>query len=65
MKRARVGRRPYRVPTNCRQLREALRDMGVTRISGHPLSRVRKGQLYAVYLSMREKAELQDRDGRC
>ena len=57
MRRPRIGRRPYWVPSNCRQLREALRDMGVTRISGHPLSRVRRGQLYAVYLSMREKAE--------
>ena len=60
MRRARIGRRPYWVPSNCRQLRQALRDMGVARISGHPLSQVRKAQLYAVYLSMRDKAERQD-----
>jgi hypothetical protein len=57
MTRARIGRRPYWVPSNCRQLREALRDMGVVRISGRPLSRVRKAQLYAVYYRLRETAQ--------
>jgi len=59
MTRARIGRRDYWVPSNCRQLREALRDMGVTKISGRPLSRVRKRQLYAVYYRLREDAEEQ------
>jgi hypothetical protein len=59
MMKPRIGRRPFWVPSNCRQLREALRSMGVTKISGRPLSRVRKRQLYAVYYRLREKAEEQ------
>jgi hypothetical protein len=31
--------------------------MGVVRISGRPLSRVRKAQLYAVYYRLRETAQ--------
>jgi len=57
---ARAGRRSYWVPSTCRQLRQALREMGVTRISGRPLGRVRKAQLMAVYLAMRDKREHND-----
>lgn len=52
---ARIGRRPYWIPRTCAQLRQALREMGATKINGQPLSRVRKAQLLAVYISMREK----------
>jgi len=54
---ARTGHRHYWVPSTCRQLRQVLREMDVTRISGRPLSRVRKAQLMAVYLAMRDKRE--------
>lgn len=47
--------KPYYVPRTCRELRESLRQMGVTRIGGMPLSRVRKKQLYAVFFGMRDK----------
>jgi hypothetical protein len=47
--------RRYWVPSTCRQLREELRKAGITRISGRPLSRVRKKQLYAVFFRLREK----------
>jgi len=55
--RVRIGRRPYWVPSTCAQLRQALGEMGVTRINGRPLSRIRKAQLLAVYISMREKRQ--------
>lgn len=48
-------RKPYWVPRTCGELRAGLRRMGVTRISGRPLGRVRKGQLLAVYLRVRDE----------
>lgn len=56
MREMRVGRRPYWVPQTCAQLREQLQQMGVQRISGRPISRVRKQQLYAVFFRLRRKA---------
>jgi len=53
--RLRIGRRPYYVPRTCRELREQLRAMGATRINGQPLSQIRKAQLLAVFISMRER----------
>ena len=47
--------KPYYVPRTCRELREGLRKMGVTRIRGKPLSRVRKKQLYAVWFAKRDE----------
>ena len=46
--------KPYWVPGTCAELRASLRRMGVTRISGRPLGRVRKAQLYAVFFRMRD-----------
>ena len=51
------GRRGYWVPRTCGELREALRKMGVKRIGGKPLGRVRKKQLYAVYFAMRDRGQ--------
>lgn len=48
-------RKPYWVPRTCGELRAGLRRMGVTRISGKPLGRVRKRQLLAVYLKVRDE----------
>ena len=56
MREMRMGRRAYWVPQTCAQLREQLRQMGVQRISGRSLSRVRKQQLYAVFLRLRDKS---------
>jgi hypothetical protein len=56
MREMRVGRRSYWVPQTCTQLREQLRRMGVQRISGRSLSRVRKQQLYAVFIRLRDKS---------
>ena len=56
MREMRVGRRSYWVPHTCTQLREQLRRMGVQRISGRSLSRVRKQQLYAVFIRLRDKS---------
>ena len=53
--RARIGRRRFWVPRTVAQLREELRKMGITRINGVPLGRVRKEQLLAVFLAMRER----------
>ena len=39
------------------QLREELRKLGVTRINGVPLGRVRREQLVAVFLAMREERD--------
>jgi hypothetical protein len=50
-------RKWYWVPGTCRELRQALRKMGVKRISGKPLSMVKKRQLYAVYFEMRERGD--------
>lgn len=46
--------KPYWVPRTCRELRSSLRRMGVTRIGGKPLSKVRKRQLYAVFFKVRD-----------
>ena len=54
MRRGRVGQRGYWVPQYAYQLRGVLREMGVDRINGVPLSRVRKAQLYAVYFQLRD-----------
>ena len=53
----RIGRRNYYVPRACAELRDQLRKMGVTRINGTPLSRIRKAQLYAVFYALREKLQ--------
>ena len=45
------------MPRTCVELRERLRAMGVVRVSGLPLGKVRKKQLYAVYFSMLERRE--------
>jgi len=47
--------RPYVVPRTGRELREGLKRMGVTRINGRPLARVRVDQLRAVYLRERDR----------
>lgn len=47
-------RRPYYVPRTCRELRAGLRRMGVERINDQPLDRVRKRQLLAVYIRVRD-----------
>ena len=52
--------RGYWVPHTCVQLREVLREMGITRVNGRPLSRVRKRQLYAVFFRIREQKRGQD-----
>lgn len=57
MRRPWVGRRRYYVPRTCRELRAQLRAMGVVRINGRPLSRIRKAQLLAVFHTMRRKAD--------
>ena len=56
--RMRVGRRRFWVPRTVAQLRTALREMGVVRVNGVPLGRVRRDQLLAVFLAMRGQAEL-------
>ena len=56
MARLRIGRCPYYVPRTCRELREQLRAMGVTRINRRPLSRIRKVQLLAVFHAMRSNS---------
>lgn len=48
-------RRPYYVPRTCRDLRAGLLRMGIKRINGQPLSRVRKQQLLAVYIRVRDE----------
>jgi hypothetical protein len=45
----------YWVPKTCAGLRDQLRRMGVTHISGRPIARVRRAQLYAVFFKMRNK----------
>ena len=57
--RPRTGRRPYWVPRTCAGLRDQLRRMGVTKINGKPLRRVRKAQLYAVFYAMRKRGTSQ------
>lgn len=47
--------RGYWVPCYAWQLREELLKAGITRVSGRPLSRVRKRQLYAVFFRLREE----------
>jgi hypothetical protein len=47
--------RPYVVPRTARDLREGLKRMGIERINGLPLTRVRKDQLTAVYLKERDR----------
>ena len=49
------GHRGYWVPGTAWELRRALREIGVTRISGRPLGRVRKAQLAAVWCAMMER----------
>lgn len=46
--------KPYYVPKTCAELRESLKRMGITRINGHPLGRIRKRQLYAVFFKVRD-----------
>lgn len=50
------GHAGYYTPRTCRELRQALRKAGITRISGRPLGQVRKAQLVAVW---RRKMEAQ------
>ncbi len=47
--------RPYVVPRTARDLREGLKRMGIERINGRPLARVRVDQLRAVYLRERDR----------
>ena len=46
--------KPYHVPRTCAELRRSLGRMGVKRINGRPLARIRKRQLYAVFFKVRD-----------
>lgn len=51
------GHRGWWMPQTCVELRAALRAVGVVRISGRPLGRVRKAQLAAVWRRLNAEAQ--------